>query len=83
VGVLLSVYTRYGGMLLAVAFMWFMAPMIFFTLVAALAVIAGNSGWMDELMQWIVPLLLIPLTIGLCAATYWPILRRMESLGSR
>ena len=83
VGMLLSVFTRYGGMLIAIAVMWFLIPTIFFSLIGILALATGSPSGFDDFMEYVLPVLLIPASLGICVATYWPLMKRLEILGAR
>ena len=83
VGLMLSVFVRYGGMLISIAVMWFLVPMLFFSCMGIIALAFNNPSGFDDFMEYVVPILLIPVSLGICVATYWPLLKRLEAIGAR
>ncbi len=82
VGLLLSIYTRYGGMMIAIAVMWFVAPMVFFSGVGVVGTVAGAGSWYGDFMEYVVPLVLIPVSLAFCVLCQRLIVRRVEALGA-
>ncbi|MEZ6061601.1 MAG: ABC transporter permease [Planctomycetaceae bacterium] len=83
VGLLLSVYTRYGGMMIAIAVMWIVTPMVFFSMIGVLAAVTSAGSWFGDFLEKVVPLLLIPASLTACVVIEHLIARRVEALGAQ
>ncbi len=80
-GVLLSVYLRYGGMVIAGALLWIAAPMLMMTMIFSLAIATGLATAAGEIfMRYIFPLGLIGVECVLCLIMQRMILRRVDQV---
>lgn len=84
-GVLLSVYVRYGGMLLSVALLWFGCPMLFGACMGmmAMSMRGGPGRAMEDFMEYVVPVCLMFFEVILCVVIQFQICRRIEALGGK
>lgn len=83
-GVLLSLYMRYGGMILATAALWIAAPMLLITFIATIAfMLPSLDRAAEDFMQYVVPLLLILLELGLCWGLQRMIVRRVDQVAEQ
>lgn len=82
-GLLLTTYVRYGGMVLAAVLMWIVAPMLCSMSFMLVAFASGPSGFVEELMQYIVPVIMIVGELGLCYFIQRAIVDRVEVLASQ
>ena len=80
-GLLLTTYFRYGGMLVAVALV-FVGTILFSVTVAMFAFgFSGMGG--DDMVEYVLPLLLIMIEVALCVVLERAILSRMIELAAR
>ena len=81
IGVLLTTYVRYGGMLLAVAICWFAMPLIC-TISFGMLAFAGGVGE-AELFQYLIPLFLIFVESVACVVIQRSIHKRLIELAGK
>lgn len=82
VGLYLTTYVRYGGMLLAVALCWLIMPMVFGTTVGLFAM-ASRGVFFAELMQYLFPMGLIVIELVACVLFQRAIHQRLIDLAGK
>ena len=82
VGLLLTTYVRYGGVLLAVGLLWIVAPM-FCGITFAVVGMSGVGGGSEEALRYLLPLFMTGIEALVCVVVHRAIVVRLQELASR
>lgn len=82
IGLYLTTYVRYGGMLLAVAFCWLVGPMVF-GVTFGLFAMAARGLFFEEVMQYLLPMVLITAELIACVFFQRAIHKRLIHLAGK
>lgn len=80
-GVLLTTYIRFGGMILSVAICWIGMPMVCGMSIGL--VLSSGPGGGRELIQYVIPMMLIILEVFICAVIQRQIHDRLVNLAAK
>jgi ABC-type transport system involved in multi-copper enzyme maturation permease subunit len=82
-GLLLTTYVRYGGMIIGYMLLWLLAPMCCMSLLAVLGVAGGGGADISRFIEFAFPIALIGIELVACIGMQKAILRRVEDLAAR
>lgn len=83
-GVLMSVYLRYGGMVLAAAMFWIGSPILFVMFLTTFRMFFGAVGIQEEmLLRYLVPISLMIAECVVCVLLQQMVIRRVDTLAEQ
>jgi hypothetical protein len=82
-GVLLSVYLRHGGMLIAIAMCWILMPFLLGLMMAAFFAVLRVGSVGEQFFQYFVPLVAMCVHAAICVVVQRLILARVEDIAAK